>query len=68
MFVRTGCGAQQFDYDEGHWKWDLPRIQAMEYTDNVVEFMAQDLRNLPQKAPYCFLQQLFQCDDQFVLI
>lgn len=38
---------QWFDYACGAWQWDLERIQATGFTDNVVEFMAQDLRNLP---------------------
>ena len=34
----------------GRWEWDLAKIQAMQYAENVVEFMAQDLRNLPERT------------------
>jgi hypothetical protein len=51
VFLCVGCvGEQWFDYEEGRWEWDLARIQAMGYTDNVVEFMAQGLRSLPQRT------------------
>jgi predicted ATPase len=38
---------QWFDYARGAWLWDLEKIQSIGFTDNVVEFMVQDLRNLP---------------------
>ncbi|ELR13786.1 GAF domain containing serine/threonine kinase [Acanthamoeba castellanii str. Neff] len=34
----------------GCWQWDLEKIEGMQYTDNVVEFMAQDLRKLPNET------------------
>src|SRR4029077_774501 len=46
-----------FDYGAGRWSWDLNRIRAKGYTDNVVELMVAKLNRLPvetQKA----LQQL----------
>src|SRR4029077_15880809 len=46
-----------FDYGVGQWCWDLNRICAKGYTDNVVELMVAKLNRLPvetQKA----LQQL----------
>ena len=46
-----------FDHIEGRWRWDLDRIHAKGYTDNVVELMVGKLNRLPtdtQKA----LQQL----------
>ncbi|HWX17497.1 MAG TPA: AAA family ATPase [Chthoniobacterales bacterium] len=46
-----------FDYGAGRWSWDLTRIRAKGYTDNVVELMVAKLNRLPvetQKA----LQQL----------
>src|SRR4029077_9106657 len=46
-----------FDYGVGQWSWDLNRIRAKAYTDNVVELMVAKLNRLPvetQKA----LQQL----------
>jgi len=46
-----------FDYGAGRWSWDLDRIHAKGYTDNVVDLMVGKLNRLPiqtQKA----LQQL----------
>jgi PAS domain S-box-containing protein len=46
-----------FDHVEGQWHWDLNRIHAKGYTDNVVDLMVRKLNRLPgetQKA----LQQL----------
>jgi PAS domain S-box-containing protein len=42
-----------FDHSEGRWSWDLERIQAKGYTDNVVDLMIGKLNRLPvetQKA------------------
>jgi PAS domain S-box-containing protein len=36
-----------FDYGEGRWVWDLNRICAKGYTDNVVELMVGKLNRLP---------------------
>jgi predicted ATPase len=52
-------GLLTFDYGEGRWVWDLRRIHAKGFTDNVVELMVGKLNRLPvqtQKA----LQQ-FAC-------
>jgi hypothetical protein len=52
-------GLLTFDYGGGSWVWDLRRIHAKGYTDNVVELMVGKLNRLPvetQKA----LQQ-FAC-------
>ena len=52
-------GLLTFDYGEGRWVWDLRRIHAKGFTDNVVELMIGKLNRLPvetQKA----LQQ-FAC-------
>jgi predicted ATPase len=47
----TLCLAGQwFDHERGCWLWNLEKVRAMDYTDNVVEFMAQDLRNLPKEV------------------
>jgi PAS domain S-box-containing protein len=35
-----------FDHDAGRWSWDLNRIQAKDYTDNVAELMAGKLNRL----------------------
>src|SRR4029077_5559071 len=42
-----------FDHGEGRWSWDLNRIHAKGYTDNVVDLMAGKRNRLPvetQKA------------------
>ena len=52
-------GLLTFDHVEGRWSWDLTRIHAKGYTDNVVDLMVDKLSRLPlntQKA----LQQ-FAC-------
>jgi PAS domain S-box-containing protein len=41
-------GLLAFDPQAAVWKWDLSRIQAKRYTDDVVELMAAKLRRLPQ--------------------
>ncbi|AUX22496.1 histidine kinase [Sorangium cellulosum] len=38
------------DRAAGAWTWDLPRIQEMNVTDNVVDFMAGKLRELGEGA------------------
>jgi len=46
-------GMLTFDYDAGRWSWDLQRIHAKGYTDNVVDLMVGKLTRLPadtQKA------------------
>lgn len=37
-----------FDYGAGRWDWNLQRIRAKGYTDNVVELMVGKLARLPQ--------------------
>ncbi|XXY51640.1 AAA family ATPase [Sorangium sp. So ce269] len=39
-------GALSFD-QAGRWSWDLAAINALEYTDNVVDLMASNIRRLP---------------------
>ena len=39
-----------FDYGERHWAWDLRRIHAKGYTDNVVELMVGKLSCLPAET------------------
>ena len=36
-----------FDHGEGRWSWDLTRIRAKGYTDNVVDLMVAKLSRLP---------------------
>jgi PAS domain S-box-containing protein len=46
-----------FDHAAGRWSWDLERIRAKGYTDNVVSLMVEKLRRLPA-ATQTALQQL----------
>jgi PAS domain S-box-containing protein len=39
-----------FDHDARRWVWDLPRIRAKGFTDNVVELMVEKLKRLPSKT------------------
>jgi len=50
-------GLLAFDHGEGRWSWDLNRIRAMGYTDNVVDLMVGKLRRLRQQTQSA-LQQL----------
>ena len=49
----------RFDYDRGRWSWDLNRIHAKGYTDNVVDLMIRKLSRLPAETQNA-LQQ-FAC-------
>src|SRR4051812_14823134 len=46
-----------FDHAEGRWSWDLNRIHAKGYTDNVVHLMVGKLNRLPVETRHA-LQQL----------
>jgi PAS domain S-box-containing protein len=46
-----------FDHGEGRWSWDLTRIHAKGYTDNVVDLMVRKLSRLPAETQKA-LQQL----------
>jgi PAS domain S-box-containing protein len=46
-----------FDHDAARWCWDLDRIQAKGYTDNVVDLMVGKLTRLPAETQKA-LQQL----------
>ena len=52
-------GLLSFDYGEGRWVWDLRRIHAKGFTDNVVELMVGKLNRLPPETQKA-LQQ-FAC-------
>ncbi len=43
-------GLVAFDHGEGRWSWDLNRIHAKGYTDNVADLMAVKLTRLPKKT------------------
>ena len=40
-------GLLAFDHDAARWTWDLKRIRAKGYTDNVADLMLGKLRRLP---------------------
>ena len=46
-----------FDHGQGRWSWDLNRIHAMGYTDNVVDLVVGKLNRLPVETQNA-LQQL----------
>ena len=46
-----------FDHREGRWSWDIDRINAKGYTDNVVDLMVGKLTRLPAETQKA-LQQL----------
>ncbi|BEU25916.1 AAA family ATPase [Paraburkholderia sp. 22B1P] len=46
-----------FDHSRGRWDWDLNRIHAKGYTDNVVDLMVAKLNRLPTETKKA-LQQL----------
>jgi len=50
-------GLLTFDHGEGRWTWDLNRIHAKGYTDNVVDLMVGKLNRLPAETQKA-LQQL----------
>lgn len=42
-------GLLKFDFDNHYWQWDIGQItEALALTDDVVEFMAQQLQKLPE--------------------
>ncbi|HME03482.1 MAG TPA: serine/threonine-protein kinase PknK, partial [Solirubrobacteraceae bacterium] len=49
-------GLLAVDYGEARWSWDLERIRAKGYTDNVVELMVGVLRRLPDAAQHALKQ------------
>jgi PAS domain S-box-containing protein len=50
-------GLLTFDHDAARWSWDLKRIHAKGYTDNVVDLMVGKLTRLPVETQTA-LQQL----------
>ncbi|MEK1850923.1 MAG: AAA family ATPase, partial [Phyllobacterium sp.] len=50
-------GLVAFDHGQARWSWDIDRIHAKGYTDNVVDFLLGKLRRLPD-ATQDALQQL----------
>ncbi|CAB3749090.1 AAA family ATPase [Paraburkholderia humisilvae] len=50
-------GMLAFDHDSACWRWDLARMHAKGYTDNVVDLMVAKLNRLPPETQTA-LQQL----------
>ena len=50
-------GLLAFDHNAARWRWDLERIHAKSYTDNVVDLMALKLSRLPVETQQV-LQQM----------
>jgi hypothetical protein len=50
-------GLLRFDHDAAHWRWELDRLHAKGYTDNVVDLMVGKLTRLPVETQAA-LQQL----------
>jgi PAS domain S-box-containing protein len=47
LMALTEDGLVGFDHRAARWSWDLPRIHAKAFTDNVVDLMVGKLRRLP---------------------
>ena len=47
LLVLIEEGLVTFDHPETRWQWDLTRIHAKSYTDNVIDLMVGKLRRLP---------------------
>jgi PAS domain S-box-containing protein len=45
-----------FDHDHALWRWDLGRIHAEDYTENVVDLMIGKLSGLPDEAQKALLE------------
>ncbi|KTT28231.1 ATPase [Pseudomonas oryzihabitans] len=43
-------GLLEFDGESGQWHWELPRLQALDVYDNVVDFMVGKLQELPDST------------------
>jgi len=50
-------GLLRFDHDAARWRWDVDRLHAKGYTDNVVDLMVGKLTRLPTETQAA-LQQL----------
>ncbi len=61
QFVSTLAeeGLLAFDHGERRWSWDLNRIRAHNYTDNVVHFLIAKLNRLPAETQNAL--QLLAC-------
>ncbi|HYR50903.1 MAG TPA: AAA family ATPase, partial [Candidatus Eisenbacteria bacterium] len=57
LYALAEEGLLTFDHEAARWSWDLDRIHAKGYTDNVVDFMVGKLTRLPAETQTA-LQQL----------
>jgi predicted ATPase len=48
-------GLLTFEYGRGRWSWDLDRIRAKDYTDNVVDLIVGKLNRLPVETQQALL-------------
>jgi predicted ATPase len=57
LYALAGEGLLRFDHGAATWSWDLDRIHAKGYTDNVVDLLVEKLTRLPAKTQTA-LQQM----------
>jgi PAS domain S-box-containing protein len=55
-------GLLAFDHDAARWCWDLERIHAKSYTDNVVDLLAGKLSRLPVETQQTLQQMAYLGD------
>jgi len=46
----------QFNYDVSQWEWDIGKIKELHITDNVVDFMINKIRRLPEQLQQLLMQ------------
>jgi len=59
LHALTGEDLLAFDHKRARWYWDVDRIHAQQYTDNVVELLAGKLTRLPLDTQHALRQ--FAC-------
>jgi predicted ATPase/class 3 adenylate cyclase/GAF domain-containing protein/tRNA A-37 threonylcarbamoyl transferase component Bud32 len=52
LLTLVKSGSIYFDMANGKWNYSIDNIQKKEYTDNVVDFMVQKVRDLPAATQY----------------
>jgi predicted ATPase len=63
------CGLLAFDYDQGHWSWNLKSISAKAITENVADLMVGRLNRLPVETQVTLqLLACFGVSTDFVLL
>ena len=56
LYALADEGLLIFDHQEARWSWELGRIHAKRYTDNVVDLMAIKLNRLPAETQAALCQ------------